>query len=152
ELGAGRFFSEGEVAHNAAVVVINYALASELSGSRHPLAFVGRVIRVNGRSRRVIGVQSATGFEDRRDPSFVVYAPIRASSALLSTPPRGFAPSIQLRAANLESVDEVRDVAAEWLSLSVPRWQERVRLTVAAEELHEVEQAFGLMKLFVGAL
>jgi putative ABC transport system permease protein len=153
DLAAGRFFSDGEVSHNAAVVVINHALASELSTTRNPLALVGREIRVNGRSRRVIGVQEPTGFEDRGDPSFMVYAPIRSAQALLPPPARGrFAPSIQLRTTSVEQVDSVRDATIEWLNRRYGRWEDRVRVTVAAEQLAQVEQAFLLMKVFVGAL
>jgi putative ABC transport system permease protein len=153
ELAAGRFFSEGETAHNSGVVVVNYALATHLSGTRSPLTLVGREIRVNGRSRRVIGIQAPTGFEDRSEPSFLLHAPIRSAGALLDAPPTGrFAPSIQLRAASVESVDELREAIGEWLSRRYNRWQDRVRVTVAAEELREVEQAFLIMKLFIGAL
>jgi putative ABC transport system permease protein len=153
ELAAGRFFSEGEASRNAAVVVVNYALALELSTGRDPLTLVGRDIRVNGRSRRVLGVEAPTGFEDRSDPSLVVYGPIRSARALLAPPPGGrLAPSIQLRAASVESVDGVRDAASDWLSRRYARWQERVRVTVALQELEQVEQGFLLMKLFVGAL
>ncbi len=153
DLAAGRFFSEGEVLHNAPVVVVNYALALELSPGRDPLSLVGRQIHVNGRSRRVIGVQVPTGFEDRSNPSFTVYAPIRSAGALLPPPARGrFAPSIQLRAGSVEDVGELREAVAEWLNRRSPRWEERVRVTVALEEHKQVEQAFLLMKLFVGSL
>lgn len=153
ELAAGRFFSEGEVTRNSAVVVVNHALAAELSGGRDPLSVVGREIRVNGRTRRVLGVEAATGFEDRSDPSFALYAPIRSAAALLPPPARGrFAPAIQLRATSVEAVNDVRADAAEWLSRRYARWQERVRVTAALEELAQVEQAFLILKLFVGAL
>lgn len=153
DLAAGRFFSDGEVAHNASVVVTNYGLAMELSRGRDPLTLVGREIRVSGRLRRVIGVQAPTGFEDRSEPEFMVYAPIRSAPALLGNPSsRRFAPSIQLRAASVETVNAVRDAASDWLSRRYARWQERVRVAVALEELKEVEQAFLLLKMFVGAL
>jgi putative ABC transport system permease protein len=153
ELAAGRFFAEGEVAHDSPVVVLNYALASELAGSRSPLDLVEHEIRVNGRSRRVIGVQAPSGYEDRSNPAFVLYAPIRSASDFLPPPPPpGFAPSIQLRASSVEEVESVKDAAADWLLRRDARWEERVRLTVAAEELAQVEQGFLILKLFVGVL
>ena len=153
EVAAGRFFAEAEAARGSAVVVINHALAAELAAARNPEALVGRSIRVNGRTRTVIGVLAATGFEDPDDPAFAVYAPIRAAAALLPLPASGrFAPSIQLRARSMEAVDGVRDGATEWLSRRYARWPERVRLSVAREELGKVEQGFLLMKLFIGAL
>ena len=153
DLAAGRFFSEGEAAHNSSVVVVNYALATELSVTRSPLTLVGREIRVNGWSHRVIGVQAPTGFEDRGDPSFMLYAPLRSAGAVLPPPARGrFAPSIQVRASSVESVDAVRDAVIDWLTRRYGRWESKVRVTVAAEQLAEVERAFLIMKVFVGAL
>jgi putative ABC transport system permease protein len=153
ELGAGRFFSEGEARHDAPVVVVNHALAVELSPGRDPETLVGRDIRVNGRSRRVLGIEAASGFEDESDPSFMVYAPIRAASDLLPAPAAGrFAPAIQLRVPNVESVYEVKDAASDWLSRRYARWSERVRVVAALEELKEVALAFTLLKVFVGTL
>ena len=153
DLAAGRFFSEGEVSRNAAVIVVNYALATELSATRNPLTLVGRVVRVNGRSRRVIGIQAPTGFEDRSDPAFHLTAPIRSASALLPPPPSGaFAPSIMLRAATAEDVEDVRAAATDWLSRRYPQGQDKARVVVAAEQLKQVELGFLIMKTFVGAL
>ena len=153
DLAAGRFFSDGEVAHNAAVVVVNYALARELTPGRDPVSLAGGEIYVSRRWRRVIGVQAATGFEDGRDPDCVLYAPIRAAAALLPPPSQGrFAPSIQLRAASVEAVDAVREGAAEWLSRRQPDWEQHARVAVAREQLQQVERGFLLMKLFIGAL
>jgi putative ABC transport system permease protein len=147
------FFAEAEAVRGSPVVVVNHALAAELAAARNPQALVGRSIRVNGRTRTVIGVLAATGFEDPDEPAFAVYAPIRAAAALLPPPASGrFAPSIQLRARSMEAVEGVRDGAADWLSRRYARWPERVRLSVALEELGRVEQGFLLMKLFIGAL
>ncbi len=153
DVGAGRFFSVAEAAHNIPVVVVNHALARDLAPTRDPYAMIGRSIRVHDRMRRVIGVLEPTDFEDRSDPSFSVYAPIAAARALLERPGRGrLAPVIQLRAASVESVEPLRDAVVEWLSRRDARWQDRVRVSVGLEQLQEVEQAFLLMKLFVGAL
>ncbi len=153
ELAAGRFFGDMEVAAHAPVVVVNHALARELSPGRDPLAFVGREIHVNGHRRRVIGVLAAERFEDREDPSFALIAPIGAERALLEAPAYGrHAPSLQLLAPSVESVWDVRDAATEWVSRRWGRWQDRVTVTVGLEQLEQVDQAFGLMKAFVGAL
>jgi len=153
EIGAGRFFSEMEAAKNAAVVVVNHALARELSPGRDPYRLVGREIRVNQRSRLVVGVLAPYEFEDRDEPACAVYAPIRAAAALLEPPPGGrFAPTIRLLAPSVESVDAVSEAATDWLARRYERWPERVRVTVGREQLQQVEQGFLLMKLFVGAL
>ena len=153
EMGAGRFFSEMEAARNSPVVVVNHALARELAPGRDPYRLLGSEIRVHNRTRLVVGVLAPLEFEDRDDPSCMVYAPIRAAGALLDPPPGGrFAPSIRLLAPSVESVDAVTEAATDWLSRRYERWGERVRVTVGQEQLRQVETGFLLMKLFVGAL
>jgi len=153
DMGAGRFFSEAEVARNVPVVVINHALARELAAARDPFAMVGQEIRVSERTRRVIGVLAPAEFENPESPSFSVYAPIRAARSILPPPPGGrFAPSIQLLAPDLESVTAIEASVIEWLTRRYGRWQDRVRVTLALEQLQQVEQAFLLIKLFIGTL
>ena len=153
EVGAGRFFSEMEVNARLPVVVLNYALARELAPMRDPYGMVGQQVYVRDRARRVIGVMAATELEDTENPSFVVYAPIAAAAALLDPPPSGrFAPVIQLLAPSVESVEDLREAASDWLSRRYARWQERVNLVVGREQLRRVEQAFLMIKLFVGTL
>jgi putative ABC transport system permease protein len=153
EIGAGHFFSAAEAEHNLPVVVINYALARELLPSGDPLAMVGREIRVERRTRRVVGVLAATGFENREDPSLAALAPLRSARAILA-PQQGrrLAPTIRLLARSLESVDAVEEDATDWLARRWPDWPRRVTLSVGREQLQQVEQAFLLLKLFVGAL
>ena len=153
EVGAGRFFSEMEVDSRLPVVVLNYALARELAPMRDPYAMVGQQLYVRDRARRVVGVMAATELEDVDNPSFVLYAPIAAAAALLEAPPSGrFAPDIQLLAPSVESVDALREAASDWLSRRYARWQERVNVVVGREQLRQVERAFLMLKLFVGAL
>ena len=153
EVGAGRFFNEAEAERRQPVVVLNFALARELAPMRDPYAMVGQEIHVRDRVRRVIGVMSPTELEDVENPSFALYAPIASAQALLDAPPAGrFAPTIQVLAPSVESVDALKDAASDWLSRRYGRWQERVHVTVGREQLRQVEQGFLLMKLFVGAL
>ena len=121
ELGAGRFFTDIEVAHHAPVVVINHALASALAPGRDPLGMLGRDIRVHDHLRQVIGVLTPGPFDDSDNPSFAAFAPISAARALLDPPPDGrFAPTIQLLAPSLASVPDVRDAVTDWLSRRRP--------------------------------
>ena len=139
--------------NNVPVVVLNHALARELSPTGDPFAMVGQDIRVHDRTRRVIGVLAPAEFENRESPSFSLYAPIRAARATLDLPPNGrFAPSIQLLAPDVESVETLQESVIEWLVPRYGRWQDRVRITLAREQLSQIEQAFLLMKLFVGTL
>lgn len=153
EVGAGHFFSAAEAEHNLPVVVINYALARELMPTGDPYAMVGREIRLERRTRRVVGVLAATGFENRDDPSLAAFAPLRSARAILVPQPgRRLAPTIRLLARSLESVDSVEEDVGDWLSRRYADWPRRVTVSVGREQLQQVEQAFLLMKVFVGAL
>lgn len=153
DLGAGRFFSSAEAAHNAPVVVLNYALAREMSPGRDPLGMVGEDVVVHGRVRRVVGVEARNPFEEPNNPDFAAFAPIRAAPALLDPPRSGkFTPTLQLKARTVEAVDALRGAATDWLARRYVRWPDRVRVQVGAERLAQVNRAFLLSKLFFGAL
>lgn len=153
EMGAGRFFSPVEVVNNVPVVVLNFALARELAPGRDPFAMVGEEVRVRDRTRRVIGVMAPPEFENRESPSFALYAPIRAARSILGAPAGGrLAPSIQILAPDVESVRALEVSIGEWLTRRYGRWQDRVQVTLALEQLKQVEQAFLVLKLFVGTL
>ncbi len=153
DVGAGRFFSAIEAAHNAPVVVVNYALAREFAPGRDPFDMVGENIQVHGRVRRIVGVLAKSKFEEPRNPEFALYSPIRGAEALLDPPASGrFTPVLQLLAPTVESVTAVRDGAIDWLARRYVRWPDRVRVTVGLERLAQVEQAILLAKLFFGAL
>lgn len=153
EIGAGRFFSGTEASNNLPVVVLNYALARELAPMRDPYDIVGQQVYVRDRARRVVGVVTPTELEDTENPSFSLWAPIDAAAALLDAPADGrFSPTIQLLAPSVESVEDLRDAASDWLSRRYVRWKDRVQVIVGREQLSKVEQGFLLLKLFVGAL
>ncbi len=153
ELGAGHFFSAAEAGNNLPVVVLNYALARELLPAGDPLSMVGREVRLERRTRRVVGVLAATGFENRDDPALAAFAPLRSARAILvPSPGRRLAPTIRLLARSLESVDSVEDNVRDWLARRYTDWPRRVTVSVGREQLQQVEQAFLLMKVFVGAI
>ena len=153
EIGAGRFFSETEASNKLPVVVLNYALARELAPMRDPYEMVGHEVYVRDRARRVVGVVTPTELEDTENPSFALYAPIQSAAALLDAPAGGrFSPTIQLMAPSVESVSDLHDAAADWLSRRYVRWKDRIQVSVGRERLSKVEQGFLLLKLFVGAL
>lgn len=152
-VGAGRFLSPIEASRNAAVVVINHALARELAEGRDPFSMVGQEVQVRQRLRRVIGVLSPDPFEEQDNPSFAAFAPIRAAAALLDPPAAGrFTPTLQLKAPTVEAVIPLRDATIDWVASRFVRWQERVRISVGLDQLAQIEQAILLAKLFIGSL
>jgi len=153
EIGAGRFFSRIEAARNASVTVLNYALARELSPSHDPLGMVGESVTLGRRILRVVGVLARDKFEERDDPSFVAYAPIRSAYGIIGVSAGGrLTPTIQLRAPTVESVMALRDATIDWLARHYRHWDDRIRVTVGLERLAQVEQAILLTKLFIGSL
>jgi putative ABC transport system permease protein len=153
EMGAGRFFSRIEASRNAPVAVLNYALARELSPSRDPIGMVGESITLGRRILRVVGVLAPDKYEERDDPSFTAYAPIRSAPGVIGAAAGGrLTPTIQLRAPTVETVMALRDATIDWLARRYLHWQDRVRVTVGLERLVQMEQGILLAKLFIGSL
>ena len=153
-MGAGRFFSPVEASRNAPVVVLNHALARELSSAHDPFGMIGESIVLGRRIVRVVGVLARDKFEETDDdPSFAAFAPIRAADAVIGPTSSGrLTPTIQLKASTVESVLALRDATIDWLAGRYLHWQDRVRVTVGLERLAQMEQAILLTKLFFGSL
>ena len=110
-LGAGRFFTEAEATRNAAVVVFSHLLAAEMSPTGDPSLMLGRLVRVGGRPREVIGVMPPyTG-----ERGFQAIIPVRAAASTFGGR-TVVTPSLIVRAPSIESVEEVRGRIEEWLA------------------------------------
>ena len=153
ELAAGRMFAPVESSGGASVVVLSHELARDLSPTHDPLAMLGTVVHVRGRAQRVIGVLAAPLVMNAEEPNYQVLAPLRSAGALTDARPDGRrTPVIQLLAASVEQVPDVQAAVEDWFARHDPEWQEQVRVAVRLDELKQVEQAFALLTLFVGAL
>ena len=80
ELGAGRFFTDAEVAADAAVAVVSNNLARELAPGGDPNAIVGRTIHFRGTPRTVVGVMQRREGEE----GFAAYVPLPAGPAVMA--------------------------------------------------------------------
>jgi putative ABC transport system permease protein len=84
EIGAGRFFDRSDVAHQRNVAVLGHEAAGDLFGDAG--AAVGRRIRVEGHSFRVIGVADPKGtqyFNTNRPDNRLLMIPITTSEVRL---------------------------------------------------------------------
>jgi putative ABC transport system permease protein len=146
---AGRFYTETEVAHAAPVVVLGYSAAQELAGNRDPLWLVGRQVTVQSAAREVIGVLAPpAGGESYH----VAFAPLRSGITLLDPASTHYAPTLRLKARSVEAVDTLRVATQDWLAERYGRRLDKLRVSVANQQLANTRQAMLLTKLLLGML
>lgn len=148
EFQAGRYFTDVEASRNAAVIVLSHKLANDLSQGLGAGTLVERTVRVNGEPRRVIGVLAAYKGERAR----TAYVPLRAARSALPAAATPRAPTLYLKAANVESVPAVQAAAEDWLARRYGRWEGRVKVETSAARLAQVRQGMATFKLFLGAI
>lgn len=152
-LAAGRFFSPVEATRGTEVAVLSSALAQDLFPGREPASLLEQQVRLGRGVYRIIGVLERSEFEDPRNPSFTAHVPFGVGERVLSPPPtERLTPTLQLKASTVEAVPALRDAASDWLAQRYARWQDRVHVSVAMEQLVEVERGILLGKLFLGTL
>jgi putative ABC transport system permease protein len=148
EFAGGRYFTEVEAERNTPVVVLSYKLARELSAGREVDGLIGTTIRITGEPRRVIGVLAAFRGERARQ----AYVPIRAARSVLPAGGRPRAPSLYLKAANVEGVPALQAIGEDWLARRFGRWEGRVKVETSAARLEQVRRGMNTFKLFLGAI
>ena len=147
DVDAGRFFTEGEAARNAPVVVLSHLLAAELSPTGDPALMVGRVVRVRSRPVTTVGVMPAyTG-----ERGYQVYVPVRSAPMTLGAV-GPITPSLIVRARTIESVNDVKTDVEEWLASRYRNWQTRVSITSSAAQLEQVLTGLLVLKFIMGAI
>lgn len=147
KVAVGRSFSDREAQMNAPVVVLSWRLAEELANGMPTASMLGQEVRVGPMPREVIGIFEGTPGER----GFGARIPIAAAS---STIPAAMTatPSITLRARTLEEVRVLKSSIEDWLARRYQSWEDRLELIVAEEMLVEINRAFFILKLFMGAL
>lgn len=149
-LGAGRFFTDAEVAHSAPVVVLGYHLAEELAGARDAFWMIGHVIRIGAGRREVVGVLAPPG--SGRDPDLVAFAPLRGGLDLMDPSSAPRVPTLRLKARTIEAVDTLRSATLDWLADRYGRSATKLRISVANQQLANTRMAMRLTKLLLGML
>ena len=149
-LAAGRFYTEPEVAHDAPVIVLGHRLAAELAGGRDALWLVGRVIKLRGEPREVIGVLAAPTVGDGAD--LVAFAPLRGGAALLDPTRAPRVPTLRLKARSIEAVDTLRGATLDWLSSRYGRGIDKLRVQLATQQLENTREAMLLTRVLLGFL
>jgi putative ABC transport system permease protein len=147
---AGRFFTETEAAHDAAVVVLGYSAAAALAGPRDPLWMVGRSVRMGGGTREVIGVLAPP--PSAPESYHVAFAPLRSRGSLFDAGVTAAAPTLRLKARSVEAVDTLRLATLDWLAERYGRRMDKLAVTVANEQLANTREAMLLTKVLLGIL
>jgi ABC-type lipoprotein release transport system permease subunit len=150
DIAAGRFFTAGEEAHGAPVVVLNHRLAEELAGGRDPLWLVGRSVRVGGQPREVIGILAA--IPGAQEGDLAVFAPVRGGEELLAPGSGPRVPTLRLKARSIEAVDTLRAATIDWLAERFGRRVDKLDVSVGTQRLENTRQAILLSKLLLGLL
>ena len=148
-VAAGRDLSDEDVRTSAKVVVIDHALAANLTSPDSVPTLLGRPMMVQGTPFVVIGIRPR---RSAPAPFFRIEVPYgTAESAMLpSSDPR--APTLVLRAATVESVSVVKAGVTQWLAERYPG--DTTMATVSTQEgrLGQVQKGLLIFKLLMGAM
>jgi putative ABC transport system permease protein len=150
ELAGGRFYTEGEVAHSAPVIVLGNRIAQELAGNRDGLWLIGRTVRVNGARREVIGILAPPKSGPEND--LVAFAPIRGGLELINESRARNVATLRLKARSIEAVDTLKAATENWLAERYGLRASKLRIDVGTERLENAKMAILLSKLLLGVL
>jgi putative ABC transport system permease protein len=150
ELAGGRFYTDTEVAHAAPVIVLGSRLAQELAGTRDGLWLIGRIVRLNGARREVIGVMAPPKSGPEND--LVAFAPIRGGMELLNEVSSSNVATLRLKARSIEAVDTLRAATENWLAERYGLRAQKLKVEIGTERLENAKMGIFLSKLLLGAL
>jgi putative ABC transport system permease protein len=104
---------------------------------------------VQSAAREVIGVLAPpAGGESYH----VAFAPLRSGISLLDPASTLYAPTLRLKARSVEAVDTLRVATQDWLAERYGRRLDKLRVSVANQQLANTRQAMLLTKLLLGML
>jgi putative ABC transport system permease protein len=148
DMAAGRFFTEAEARHDVPVAVLTYVTAQELAGSASPETMVGKTIRMRASPRRVIGVVAP----EKGDEGLAAFVPLSAAQDVMLPGQSQRARTLLVQAARVEDVEATRNRVEDWMATSHPRWERDFKVETQMERLEQTLQAFGIFKMFMGAV
>jgi putative ABC transport system permease protein len=144
----GRYFSPVEAARNAPVVVLSNKLAQELAAGRSPSSMLGRIVRVNGNPREVIGILAPY----KGEFALNLYVPFVAASMVLTPTTAPRTPTLLVKARRLEEVQLTKGLVEDWVAQRFGRWEGRIEVQTSAQRLAQATDGIFVFKLFMGAL
>ncbi len=148
KLHAGRPFTASEARHNAPVVILTHLLARELADGRSVEALLQQFVQVRGQPREVIGIFAAVTGER----GYGARVPYAAATQVLGPDASIEKPDLQFQARSVEAITSLQHAIQDWLATRFRDWENRVEVETMESTLEQVNQGFGIMKLFLGAL
>jgi putative ABC transport system permease protein len=148
DFAEGRYFSSAEASRNAPVVVLSNKLAEELSAGRGALSMLGRQVKVNGSPREVIGVLAPY----KGERVLQLYVPFSATQQVLPPTALPRTPSLLVKAATLEDVDDAKHATEDWAARHYRNWNRRIDIETQEMRLAQMAQGIFIFKLFMGAI
>jgi putative ABC transport system permease protein len=103
ELSTGRFFTDSEVRRRAKVAVLGASIQETLFGNISPL---GKTIKVNGQSFKVIGAFRAKGGSGWRNPDDQIWAPV--TTVMRRVLGRDYLSRMSIQAVSEEKMNEAQ--------------------------------------------
>ncbi|MBL0170526.1 MAG: ABC transporter permease [Gemmatimonadaceae bacterium] len=147
-LAVGRPFTVAEATHNAPVILLSYRLAAELAAGRPAESLLDEWVRVRGLPRQVIGIFAAfTG-----EFGYSARVPYSAAGAVFGPNFSRNAPQLMLQARTVEDLPGMQHGIEDWLASRYRNWDDKVEIKAMEQQLEQVTQGFGVMKLFLGTL
>ncbi|MDB4906669.1 MAG: putative transport system permease protein [Gemmatimonadetes bacterium] len=151
-IGKGRYFTAEEVRAAAPVVVLSHPLAVALAGTRTPGSLLGRTIALQGRALTVVGIMDTVA-GDKSKRAAVPISIIDSVTTGGYFGKEGRLPRVQLKVANVDSVQAVKLKVEHWLARRYGmKWKSRVNVSTNEGRLANIQQAMLIFKLLMGAI
>jgi putative ABC transport system permease protein len=148
KLGAGRFFTDAEVAADAPVAVVSWNTAQAIAPDASPAAALGRTVSLRGTALRVVGVVA----RDTLARGLGVHVPLGIGPRVMTAAEAAGPRMLVLKAATVERVDSVRVATEAWLERRFGGAAKNFRLHTYRERAEQASRAFLLFKVFMGAI
>jgi putative ABC transport system permease protein len=154
KLDAGRFFSDSDVASAANVVVISRQLADTVIGRSIPSAtLIGRTIRMNDSTFRIVGVWTAEATGDpARSTLLKAYVPITIARAAIIRGQSASSGGLTVKASRIEDLPAMQKRTESWLANRYGDWRKRMTISSYAEESAKVRDNMVLFKILMSAI
>jgi putative ABC transport system permease protein len=136
---SGRPLSSDELRHGLQVAVVSNRLATLLAADS---------LILEDASWPVVGVVQ----DQPRDSVLRITVPVAVAAGAMGPSEWPRAPTLFVRAARLEAVEEVRAALERWLATRNQAWPQGVTLATNTGRLRQVQQGARIFKLFMGAI
>jgi putative ABC transport system permease protein len=146
-LVAGAFFTDRDVRDSARVAVISPGLARAID-PRTPLSgLIGKSVMIEAREFKIAGIST----DDTGLSSLSAFVPVTVEHLAMAPSLSPRAPSLFLRAVDVEQVPVVKDRVEAWLTERTGNWKARATVSGGqGKRLEQARQAILIFKILMG--